>query len=89
MERRNETRGQAARYQRSEVNFFGRRAKASDTAPGNGRRPSAPAVRGESKNPSMDGSAGKPYYPSNGHHRKLNFLGRSGQERNGRLLTNR
>jgi hypothetical protein len=86
MEKR-EMRGQQTGYERSRVNFFGKRAKASDTAPAAvGPASKEQTSRTGSAN---DGSVGKPYFPSNGHHRNLNLLGRSSLGTNDRLLTNR
>jgi len=85
MEKRRDTHGHTPSYKPSGVNFFGRRAKPSDTVPG--REPYSAGARVASTDP--DAAAGKPYYPSNGHHRHLNFLGRSSLERNDKLLTNR
>ena len=87
MEKRREATSVSPGYAPSRVNFFGRRAKASDTTPQTAA--SDPSAEATSAARVSSGSAGKPYYPSNGHHRHLNFLGRSSLERNDRLLTNR
>ena len=77
MERTGQTQGWNG-YQRSSMNFFGRRAPASRPAPGQPARTRR-----------TDSSAGKPYFPGNGHGRYLNLLGRTSWERTDRLLVNR
>lgn len=87
MEKRQDTRGRTPGYKRSGVNFFGRRAKASDTAPRGVQ--GEPGTQDAKTWPTAEAALGKPYYPSNGHQRHLNVLGRSSLERSNRLLTNR
>ena len=70
---------QANGYQRSRVNYFGRRAPASHRAP----------TRAVASPRPTDSLVGKPYFPNNGHGRHLNFLGRTSTERTDRLLVNR
>ena len=86
MEKTEETRTYGASYRRSKVNFFGKRGKTMPAAPNGGREkdqgPSVPARQSEA-------SASKPYFPSNGHHRHLNFLGRTSWGRKDKLLVNR
>lgn len=86
MEKAEETRTYGANYRRPKVNFFGKRGKTMHAAPNSegakDQRPSPLARR-------SDGSAGRPYFPSNGHHRHLNFLGRTSWGRKDKLLVNR
>ena len=87
MDKRREMHQQTATYKPSGVNFFGARARISDTAPTTVGGKSNPQTHRPRS--AADASVGKPYYPNNGHHRNLNFLGRSSIEKNDRLLTNR
>jgi hypothetical protein len=66
-----------AKYRKSKVNFFGKRGRTRH----DGQMPSLPACK-------SDSSVGRPYFPSNGHHRHLNFLGRTSWERKDKLLVN-
>jgi len=83
MDKRRDMHQQTAGYKPSGVNFFGTRARTSDTAPTTMARKSKPQVHPARS--SADTSVGKPYYPNHGHYRNLNFLGRSSIERNHRL----
>jgi len=65
------------RYERSRLNFFGRRAQVSDTASRNpgwaAQEPSTPAE-------STGASAGRRDFPSIQDYRPVNLLGRSARE---------
>ena len=77
MDTRDNTPEAEGRYERSRVNFFGRRAKAPDSAPQTPGRaaqePSTPAA-------STTAWAGRPDFPRNGGYRPLSLLGRSAWE---------
>ncbi len=86
MENKAQKAGYAAKYQSSRANFFGRKSRlahAPSTEKGQKTRTAPAATRQTAP------TAGKPYYPSNGHHRHLNFLGRTSWESKDRLLINR
>lgn len=83
MENRAQDAGYTAKYQSSKTNFFGRRSRLTCASPTDeGRMATAATDRRTSL-------AGKPYFPSNGHHRHLNFLGRTSWESKDKLLVNR
>ncbi|MBS3785146.1 MAG: hypothetical protein KGY78_11960 [Anaerolineae bacterium] len=86
MEQARQTYGYTTGFEQSKVNFFGRRGSTAAAA-----RPSVgqPARQPVEPAGQTDPSAGKPYFPSNGHHRHLNFLGRTSWESRDKLLINR
>jgi hypothetical protein len=76
--------GYAAKYQSSKTNFFGRRSKLAPSSEKAQKPGTADATTRQTVS-----SAGKPYFPSNGRHRHLNFLGRTSWASKDRLLVNR
>ena len=78
--------GSPTRFSRSQVNVFGRRSRVTAAARGSeGEHPKARSEGGGK----IETSAGKSYFPSNGRHRYLNFLGRTSWESRDKLLVNR
>ena len=86
MEKMRQTKEYASGYQGAKANFFGRRSKlvygTPRTEPAKSEEPTTSAEH-------TDSSAGRPYFPSNGSHRHLNFLGRTSWDNKDRLLVNR
>jgi len=86
MKNRAQNAGYAAKYRSSTTNFFGRRSRLMYAPSTEKGRETKTATSATSQKAS---SAGKPYFPSNGRHRHLNFLGRTSWESKDRLLVNR